>query len=133
MSTIGDKYLLGALCVALVTILWLSGKEETREAFSNGRRLLVRIELGPRDLDAGQVTIVRRDQGVKAPAGIGEAVDRIAQVVEDIQRSLFDDAKAFADAHTFAELDQMFRRAGFARSELHALPPSPQHAIISHR
>ena len=37
------------------------------------------------------------------------------------------------DAHTFAELDRMFRRAGFARSELHALPPSPEHAIISHR
>ena len=37
------------------------------------------------------------------------------------------------DTHTFAELDRMFRRAGFARSELHALPPSPEHAIISHR
>jgi prolyl-tRNA synthetase len=83
----------------------LDDREEHRPGFKFAewelRGVPVRIELGPRDLDAGQVTIVRRDQGVKAPAGIGEAVARISQVVEDIQRSLFDDAKAFADAHTF--------------------------------
>jgi cyclopropane fatty-acyl-phospholipid synthase-like methyltransferase len=37
------------------------------------------------------------------------------------------------DVYTFPELDGMLRRAGFSRSELHPLPPSPQHAIISHR
>lgn len=37
------------------------------------------------------------------------------------------------DAYTFAELDSMFRAAGFSRSEIHPLPPSMQHVIISHR
>jgi ubiquinone/menaquinone biosynthesis C-methylase UbiE len=37
------------------------------------------------------------------------------------------------DAYTFAELEQMFRNAGYTSSELHALPPSPSHLIISHR
>jgi len=35
------------------------------------------------------------------------------------------------DAYTFAELDQMFRNAGFARSEMHDLPPSIQRVVIS--
>ena len=37
------------------------------------------------------------------------------------------------DAYTFAELDQMFRNAGFARSEWHELPPTIQRVVISHK
>jgi 2-polyprenyl-3-methyl-5-hydroxy-6-metoxy-1,4-benzoquinol methylase len=37
------------------------------------------------------------------------------------------------DAYTFAELEQMFRNAGFARSEMHELPPSIQRVVISHK
>ena len=37
------------------------------------------------------------------------------------------------DAYTFAELDQMCRNAGFARSEMHELPPSIQRVVISYK
>jgi ubiquinone/menaquinone biosynthesis C-methylase UbiE len=37
------------------------------------------------------------------------------------------------DAYTFAEFEAMFRNAGFASSELHAIPPSIQNVIISTR
>jgi 2-polyprenyl-3-methyl-5-hydroxy-6-metoxy-1,4-benzoquinol methylase len=37
------------------------------------------------------------------------------------------------DAYTFAELDQMFRNAGFARSEMHELPPTIQRVVISYK
>jgi len=37
------------------------------------------------------------------------------------------------DAYTFAELEQMFRNAGFSRSELHELPPTIQRVIISQK
>jgi hypothetical protein len=37
------------------------------------------------------------------------------------------------DAYTFRELDEMFKSAGFKRSELHQLPPSPQQAILSYK
>jgi 2-polyprenyl-3-methyl-5-hydroxy-6-metoxy-1,4-benzoquinol methylase len=37
------------------------------------------------------------------------------------------------DAYTFSEFDRMFRNAGFGRSELHALPPSPGQVLISHK
>jgi 2-polyprenyl-3-methyl-5-hydroxy-6-metoxy-1,4-benzoquinol methylase len=37
------------------------------------------------------------------------------------------------DAYTFAELDQMLRNAGFARSEMHELPPTIQRVVISYK
>lgn len=37
------------------------------------------------------------------------------------------------DAYTFAELDQMFRNAGFANSEMHELPPSIERVVISQK
>jgi SAM-dependent methyltransferase len=35
------------------------------------------------------------------------------------------------DAYTFSELESMCRNAGFARSEIHALPPTFNHLVIS--
>jgi len=37
------------------------------------------------------------------------------------------------DAYTFAELDRMSRHAGFARSEMHELPPTIQRVVISYK
>ncbi|MEO8436732.1 MAG: class I SAM-dependent methyltransferase [Pyrinomonadaceae bacterium] len=37
------------------------------------------------------------------------------------------------DAYTFPELESMFRNAGFARNELHELPPTLQRVVISHK
>jgi 2-polyprenyl-3-methyl-5-hydroxy-6-metoxy-1,4-benzoquinol methylase len=40
---------------------------------------------------------------------------------------------ARGDAYTFAEYDRIFAKAGFARSEFHALPPTTQQAVVSHK
>ena len=37
------------------------------------------------------------------------------------------------DAYTFAELEQMFQNAGFARSEMHELPPTIERVVIGHK
>lgn len=37
------------------------------------------------------------------------------------------------DAYTFSELDRMFINTGFARSEIHALPPSIEQVVISQK
>jgi 2-polyprenyl-3-methyl-5-hydroxy-6-metoxy-1,4-benzoquinol methylase len=37
------------------------------------------------------------------------------------------------EAYTFADLEGMFRKAGFSRSELHPLPPTPESVVISYR
>jgi ubiquinone/menaquinone biosynthesis C-methylase UbiE len=40
---------------------------------------------------------------------------------------------AHGDAYTFAEYDRIFARAGFARNEFHALPPTTQQAVVSYK
>ena len=40
---------------------------------------------------------------------------------------------AHGDAYTFAQYDQIFTRAGFARNEFHPLPPTMQQAVVSTR
>ncbi len=37
------------------------------------------------------------------------------------------------DAYTFSELQHMFTAAGFARNELHRLPPTPSQIVISYK
>lgn len=59
----------------------------------------VRLGLGQRDLDAGQVEVARRDtkEKVNVPLdGVGEYVERL---LRDIQQNLFARAKAYLDAH----------------------------------
>jgi 2-polyprenyl-3-methyl-5-hydroxy-6-metoxy-1,4-benzoquinol methylase len=40
---------------------------------------------------------------------------------------------AHGDAYTFAEYQEMFAKAGFTRSEFHALPPTTQQAVVSYK
>lgn len=37
------------------------------------------------------------------------------------------------DAYTFAELDRMFKNAGFAKNEMHEIPPAIQQLIVSQK
>lgn len=60
----------------------------------------VRLELGPRDLESGSVTVVRRDTGEKnalALEGVGTAV---AALLEDIQTTLLAETTARRDSST---------------------------------
>jgi ubiquinone/menaquinone biosynthesis C-methylase UbiE len=88
---------------------------------------------------AGCETLLRKVHRALAPGGRAVTVE----MVPDESRVAPPDAAAFAlvmlagtpagDAYTFAEYERMFRNAGFARSELHDLVPSPQRAVISYR
>lgn len=62
----------------------------------------LRVELGPRDLESGNVAVTRRDQDIKARIFLptSEFVDRAAGLLDAIQQNLFDRALAFRDAHT---------------------------------
>ncbi len=63
------------------------------------RGVPIRIEIGPRDLDASQVTVARRDTGEKSTLGADAVAGAIAPLLDEIQRGLYDDAVAFRDAH----------------------------------
>ena len=76
------------------------------------RGVPARVEVGPRDLDAEQVTIARRDTGEKVGVGLGAAGAWLLDAMDQIQQALFDDAIAFRDAntHAAAELRRATRR-----------------------
>jgi prolyl-tRNA synthetase len=62
----------------------------------------LRVELGPRDLESGNVAVSRRDQPLKTKEFLpmAELVTRAAGLLESIQTNLFDRARQFRDAHT---------------------------------
>ncbi|MDQ3462311.1 MAG: proline--tRNA ligase [Actinomycetota bacterium] len=49
----------------------------------------VRVEVGPRDLAEGRVTLVRRIEGTKEAHPVAEAPDRVVAALDEAQRSLF--------------------------------------------
>ncbi|HUU00408.1 MAG TPA: proline--tRNA ligase [Myxococcota bacterium] len=65
------------------------------------RGVPVRIELGPRDLEADQAVVVRRDSGEKISVARSELARKVTEIFEDIQRNLFDKAKKMRDDFTF--------------------------------
>jgi prolyl-tRNA synthetase len=73
------------------------------------RGVPVRVEVGPRDLDASQVTVVRRDTGDKTTVAIDAVGDELVRLMMTIQSALFADALRFRDAHTFrvGSLDEL--------------------------
>jgi prolyl-tRNA synthetase len=81
---------------------------DDRVATSFGRRATdwelkgvpVRVEVGPRDLAQGEVTIVRRDTGEKRPAPLGEVAHRVANLVLQVQADLLARATERRDART---------------------------------
>ena len=61
----------------------------------------MRIELGPRDIAAGQAVLVRRDTGEKTTVAIDGIADAVKDLLEEIQKNMFEKAKAFRDAHIY--------------------------------
>lgn len=60
----------------------------------------VRMELGPRDIEAGQVVVKDRVAGEKHTLSTGEAIGGMAAILDAVQKALHDDAIAFRDANT---------------------------------
>ena len=59
----------------------------------------VRIEIGPRDIVNGEVTVVRRDTGEKRSVAVGDAAATVQALLGEIQSDLLTEATAFRDAH----------------------------------
>ena len=86
------------------------------------RGIPVRIEIGPKDLEAGQAVVVRRDNREKTIVPIGQIAEKTAEILEQEQREMFERAKAHRDSHTYdaADAEQMrtlaTERPGFIRA-----------------
>jgi prolyl-tRNA synthetase len=129
---------------ALVTELAAKGvraKLDARVDQSFGRRATdwelkgvpVRIDVGPRDLAEGNVTLVDRIRGTKATVPVDQAVAQAQDLLRDGQAALLDEARARRDAATVdvstPEEAAEAAQAGFARIPWRALGPEGEAAL----
>ena len=68
----------------------------------------LRIEVGPRDLANDQVVVAERVYGNKKQLSTGEATSSMVEMLNDIQRALYEDATAFLDdnVHQISSFDE---------------------------
>jgi len=59
----------------------------------------IRIEIGPKDVKAKQVIVVRRDTGKKEAVKISSLKKRLAELLDEIQENLYKKAKSFLDSN----------------------------------
>ncbi|TMI34656.1 proline--tRNA ligase [Candidatus Bathyarchaeota archaeon] len=71
----------------------------------------LRVEIGPKDIQAKQVTVVRRDTREKIAINRSDANDRISKILSEIQNHLFERAKKSLDGLTTTATDmQSFKK-----------------------
>ncbi len=99
----------GAKSVAdALTAAGLRVKFDDRDSVSAGwkfnewelKGVPLRVEVGPRDLEAGQVMVARRDTFEKITLPMEGLADALKALLVEIQRTMFEQAKAFRDEHT---------------------------------
>jgi prolyl-tRNA synthetase len=73
----------------------------------------LRIELGPKDLAKEQCILVRRDNRQKETVPLSQAVAKAREMLDAMQKDLFNKAKKFRDDHTFVvnSYEEMKQRA----------------------
>ena len=82
----------------------LDDRDQHRPGFKFGEWELkgvpVRMEIGPRDVEADQVVVVRRTGGGKESLPVAEAIAGMASMLDGIQSALYDEATALRNANT---------------------------------
>jgi prolyl-tRNA synthetase len=65
------------------------------------RGIPVRIEIGPKDMEANQCVVVRRDTREKIVVSLDELEGKIAEILEAMQKEMLERARAHREAHTY--------------------------------
>ena len=65
------------------------------------RGIPLRAELGPKDIEKGQAVLVRRDTREKYIVPLGEIPAKAAELLEEIQKNMYETALAHRNAHTY--------------------------------
>jgi prolyl-tRNA synthetase len=78
----------------------------------------IRIEIGPKDLEKGQVVLVRRDTGQKTPTAMDDVSFQVPGILEEIQESLLKKARERLEAgcrkaESYEEFKRIIEEGGF--------------------
>ena len=86
------------------------------------RGIPVRIECGPKDIEANQAVIVRRDTREKTEVALEDLETKAAEILETMQKEMLERARAHRDSHTYVahnmeEFEQIFNeKSGFVKA-----------------
>ncbi len=71
-----------------------------------------RIEIGPKDIENGQVVVVRRDTREKIVVALDEIAVKLREILETIQKDMYDRAKEYLDGHidTAVTMEEMIEK-----------------------
>jgi prolyl-tRNA synthetase len=142
-----DSPEVGTAAEALVAELTSAGHRvrlDARTDTSFGRRSVawelkgvpVRVEVGPRDLAEGNVTVVTRHRREKQNVALGAVASTVGAILATVGPDLLAEATAARDARTVsaASLEEATEAAsvGFARVPLGALGPDGEDRLAQH-
>ena len=65
------------------------------------RGIPMRIEIGPKDIEAGQAVLVRRDTGEKTVVALDEIETKVGELLDSIQNDMLERAKKHLASHTY--------------------------------
>ena len=86
------------------------------------RGIPLRIEMGPRDIEANQAVIVRRDNGEKTVVSLDEIDAKVGELLDTMQTEMLERARAHREAHTTVALnydefkDAVANKPGFIKA-----------------
>lgn len=65
------------------------------------RGIPLRVEIGPKDMEKNQAVLVRRDTHEKVFISLDELETKVSEMLDTIQKAMYEKAKAHRDAHTY--------------------------------
>jgi prolyl-tRNA synthetase len=69
------------------------------------RGIPIRVEMGPRDIEANQAILVRRDNGEKITVSLDDIESKVGELLEAIQKDMLERARVHRDTHTSTALN----------------------------
>ena len=86
------------------------------------RGIPIRVEIGPKDIEAGKCIICRRDTREKIEVALSELNQKVGEVLDTMQKEMLERARAHRDSHTYVaknmeELESIFaEKTGFVKA-----------------
>ncbi|MCI9051370.1 MAG: proline--tRNA ligase [Lachnospiraceae bacterium] len=65
------------------------------------RGIPMRIEIGPKDIEANQAILVRRDTGEKITVSLNELESKVKEILENIQKEMLEKARKHLNSHIY--------------------------------
>lgn len=82
----------------------------------------VRVEIGPKDIEAGKCIVCRRDTREKTEVSLDELESKVGEILEFMQKEMLERARAHRDEHTYVahnmeEFRKLFaEKSGFVKA-----------------